>query len=69
AALAARLAALPRAQAYPLWSASLPVLARRRRQDLLSDIGALAPLIHALGGEAAVGEAFRAIRDVCAWWP
>ncbi|MFC1465135.1 MAG: hypothetical protein ACFLMY_09825 [Candidatus Brachytrichaceae bacterium NZ_4S206] len=66
---AKRLADLPRAQAYPLWADTLPVLAHRTRKDLLSDLRALAPLIHALGGEQAAGEAFRAVRDVGAWWP
>lgn len=43
--------------------------ARRTRPDLLSDLRALAPLIHALGGESAAAETFRAIQDVARWWP
>lgn len=48
---------------------TLPVLARRTRQDLLSDLESLAPVIHALGGEPAAAETFRAIQDVARWWP
>ncbi|PWH13141.1 MAG: hypothetical protein DDG60_10645, partial [Anaerolineae bacterium] len=68
-ALAPRLAALPRSALYPLWAETLLVLTRRTRKDFLSDLRALVPLIHALGGEQAVGETFRAIQDVSRWWP
>ncbi len=68
-ALAPRLAELPKAQAYPLWAETLPVLAGRTRRDLLSDLGALALLIAALGGEQAFTETARAIQDVARWWP
>ncbi|MCS7286523.1 MAG: hypothetical protein RMK30_06645 [Anaerolineae bacterium] len=47
----------------------LSVLARRTRRDLLSDFQALAPVIHALGGEQAVVETFQAIQDTGRWWP
>jgi DNA polymerase III delta prime subunit len=68
-ALAKRLANQPLSWLYPLWAETLPVLARRTRKNLLSDLRALTPLIHALGGEQAVGETFRAIQDVGRWWP
>jgi hypothetical protein len=68
-ALAPRLAELPRPALYPLWDETLPRLARRTRRDLLMDLGALVPVIHALGGEAAIAETFRAIQDVARWWP
>ncbi|MCS6962713.1 MAG: hypothetical protein NZM16_01505, partial [Thermoflexus sp.] len=66
AKLAPQLATLSQ---YPLWAETLRCLARRTRQDLLWDLCALAPVIHALGGEAAIRETFRAIRDVGRWWP
>jgi hypothetical protein len=64
-----RLAELPRPALYPRWDETLPLLARRTRPDLLADLGALVPVIHALGGEAAIAETFRAIQDVVRWWP
>jgi hypothetical protein len=69
ATLAPRLAKLPRSILYRLWDETLPRLSRRTRRDLLSDLGALAPAIHALGGAEAVAETVRAIRDVARWWP
>jgi len=69
AGLALRLAELSPASLYPLWCATLPLLARRTRQDLLADIFLLAPIIAALGGEEAVVETFRAVQDVGRWWP
>jgi hypothetical protein len=69
AALAPRLAELPRSALYPLWDETLPLLARRTRRDLLADLRALVPVIHALGGEAAIAETARAIQDVARWWP
>lgn len=38
-------------------------------KDLLSDLGALAPLIASLGGEQAIAEIARAILDVARRWP
>ena len=69
AALAPHLAALPRAHLYPLWAETLPILARRKRQNLLADLRALVPVLLALGGAEAVAETFRAIQDVGRWWP
>jgi hypothetical protein len=69
AALAPRLAELERPALYPLWAESLPVLSGRTRQDLLTDLRALAPVIARLGGAEAVAETFRAIQDVGRWWP
>ncbi|MFN3374162.1 MAG: hypothetical protein ACK44M_11400, partial [Chloroflexus sp.] len=68
-ALAPHLAELPRAQLYKSWAETLPILAQRRRRDLLADLRALTPVIAALGGEKAVAEAARAIADVGQWWP
>ena len=69
ATLATRLAALPSDSLYPIWRETLPSLAYRPRQDLLSDLTALRPIIVALGGEEAVAETIRAIQDVGRWWP
>ncbi|MBC7226280.1 MAG: AAA family ATPase [Thermoflexales bacterium] len=63
------LAARERETAYALWPETLRALAARPRPDLLSDLRALSPVLAALGGEAAAGEAFRAIQDVGRWWP
>jgi hypothetical protein len=68
-ALPPRLAELSRRALYPLWEEPLLLLARRTRPDLLADLRALVPVIHALGGEAAIAETFRAIQDVVRWWP
>ena len=53
----------------PLWQSTLPILASRTRAALLSDLRALTPLIHKLGGDKAITGTFRAIQDVCRWWP
>jgi hypothetical protein len=39
------------------------------RQNLLSDVSALAPILIALGGEDVAEEIFQAIQDVGRWWP
>ncbi len=69
AALAPLWTQVPRQQAYALWAKTWPALAARRRDDLLFDLTALAPVIAALGGENAVRETFQAIQDVSRWWP
>jgi hypothetical protein len=43
-------------------------LAKRTRQDLLSDLLALEPVIALLGGAKAIGETFCAILEVGRWW-
>jgi hypothetical protein len=48
------------------------VLANRTRQDLLSDIRALTPVLIALAGPnaaAELAEVAQAILDVGRWWP
>jgi hypothetical protein len=47
----------------------LHLLAQRTRQDLLSDLLALEPVIAKLGGTEAVGETFYAVLEVGRWWP
>ena len=67
AALASRLAELPIRDLYPLWDETLRYLARRTRDDLITDLEALEPIIRALGGEEAIIETRRAIQDVTRW--
>jgi len=69
AALAPRLAGLPRAELYALWCETLPALAARRRRDLLRDLDTLKDVIRALGTEKALEETACAIADVGRWWP
>ena len=68
-ALAEPLAKLPRPALHPSWHETLSSLARRTRRDLLADLEALIPVIHALSGEAAIAETACAIQDVTCWWP
>ena len=67
-ALAPQLAEWPRPVLTSSWQETLRLLASRTRSDLLADLGVLTPVIVALGGEAAVAETCRAIRDVGRWW-
>ena len=69
AALAPHLAQMDPQELYPLWRETLPVLAARPRKELLANLKALVPVIHALGGREAIAETFRAIQDVGRWWP
>ncbi len=69
AALAPRLAKLPRAELYRLWIETILVSATRKRESLLWDLGALLPMIAALGGSEAMADTVRAIQDVGRWWP
>ena len=69
AVLATLLAAPPATSAWSAWRAILPVLATRRRRDLLADIRSLQPVILALGGQDAVREIVQAVWDVGRWWP
>ncbi len=67
--LTSRLSDPPSATLHLFWHSLLPILARRTRQDMLANIGVLAPTIVTLGGEEAIAETFRAIQDVGRWWP
>jgi hypothetical protein len=51
-----------------LWSEALHIVGRIRRGQLLRVLGVCAPLIAFLGGEAAIGETLRAMRDASQWW-
>jgi hypothetical protein len=62
-------ASLPRDTLHSTWCKMLPVLACDTRSFLVQDVGALAPVIDAMGGEEAVAEALRAIQDIGRWWP
>lgn len=54
---------------HSIWSEMLHTSSQKTRSGLLSDIGALVPIILALGGEEALLETARAIQDVGRWWP
>jgi hypothetical protein len=64
-----RLAELPPEKLHPLLGDTFRVLAARTRQDFLSDLRVLAPVLLALGGEKAIAGTYRAIKDVGRWWP
>ena len=52
-----------------LWRETLHTAAVGPRSQLLEDLGAIAPVISALGGQAALRETIQAIDDVGRWWP
>jgi hypothetical protein len=52
-----------------IWRETLPILAHRTRQDLMSDLQALSPIIAALGGPNVIAKTIEAIQDVGRWWP
>jgi hypothetical protein len=53
---------------FSFWKESLHVLARRERQNLLTDISELSSVIIALGGDEALAQTARAIQDVGRQW-
>lgn len=53
-ALAPLLAERPHHELVALWEMTLPVLAAHTRRDLLADLHALVPVLHALGGNRAL---------------
>jgi transcriptional regulator with XRE-family HTH domain len=61
-------AARPSGDSAKAWLASLN-LSSRTREDLLCAIRNSVPTIIALGGNQAIEETFRAVQDVCRWWP
>jgi hypothetical protein len=67
--LAAELAATPRPWLVQRWQQLLPRLTSRAREDLLSDLAQLAPVIAHLGGGSAVEALTGGVVDVGLWWP
>jgi hypothetical protein len=67
--VAAPLSHLATDQMYPLWQETLRIAARQTREKLLASLGALHPVIYALGGSAAVRETAEAIIQVGRRWP
>lgn len=67
--VARELAAMPRPQLLELWHKMLGKMSERRREELLADLAALAPVVAALGGRDGVRESVRAFSDVSTWWP
>ena len=60
---------LPPAALATLLHSCLQALSRRGRIDLLTDLAALAPLLHRAGGESACLEAAHAVVETTRWWP
>ncbi|MCP4544675.1 MAG: hypothetical protein GY832_46840 [Chloroflexi bacterium] len=54
---------------YALWCKMLRVSATRTRENLLSDIHILVPVIVALGGKKSITKIYQAIQDMGRWWP
>jgi hypothetical protein len=51
------------------WSGVLPLLAKRGRSELMSDVCALVRVVGFLGGVDALRATEQAIQDVERWWP
>jgi|GEM_PF-2376937 len=53
----------------PLWIDTLRESVSGERGEVLDTVCALAPVLMVLGGPAATGEAFQAVKDAGRWWP
>ena len=60
---------LPNDQLFEIWSRKLHVLATCSRDMVLTDTEASAPLLMALGGDVALGDAAEAILETGRWFP
>jgi hypothetical protein len=69
AAVATGLRKLPTQEVSSWWTETLPQLAAQVRADFVHDLGALVPVIAALGGPEALAQSARAVEDVGRWWP
>jgi len=69
AALNAPIARLERGDAYALVASALEGIAQHPRAECATDLAALGPSIHALGGSQAIDQICRALRDAAVWWP
>lgn len=69
AALNAPITRLERGDAYALVAAALDGIAQHPRAECATDLAALGPSIHALGGSQAIDQVCRALRDAAVWWP
>jgi hypothetical protein len=52
-----------------VWTDTLHCLAGRKREDMLSDLAALAPIIRHIGGFQAIESVIDSVRTVVQWWP
>ncbi|MBN1139154.1 MAG: hypothetical protein JXM73_21420 [Anaerolineae bacterium] len=68
-AMAQQLAMLPTETLYPLWQKTLHALAHHARQNLLRDLGVLAPVVASLGDQEATTETYYSVQAVGRWWP
>jgi hypothetical protein len=69
AAMKTALIGTPKADLYRIWRDTLQLMAGRARSDLLWDLGALAPVGRALGGEVTAAEAIGMLHRILHWWP
>ena len=67
--LVRQLLLLPPALVYLLWRKTVHVLAGRIRNEFLSDLIVLLPVVGALGEAKAIEETMQAVIDVERWWP
>jgi len=67
--IAPLLAGISPTRLFSLWCKTLHILAQRTRNDLLSDIVALSPVIAALSAPESIEDTVQAILDVGQWWP
>ena len=60
---------LPAHLLFAPWKRLLHDLAKRTRQNLLSDLAVLMPVVIVLGDTEAVEELTFSLLDVVKWWP
>jgi hypothetical protein len=54
---------------YSIWCELLPLLARRKRQDLTEDLRTLVPIVESLDGKNALIETAQALTEINRWFP
>jgi hypothetical protein len=54
---------------YPLLMETLSISAGRDRPNFLADLGALVPVLVAVGGRQVAVETYRTMQAVVSWWP
>lgn len=69
AQLLTQLFQLPETVLYDIWTSLLHSLSSSSRRTVLENTDILLPILHHLGKETAVVEAFCAVQDVGRWWP
>ena len=69
AELAGQLAQLPPPTLYELWRNAARVLSNNKREELLYDVGAMAPVLDRLGQGQVIEDVWGAVAAVTRWWP